>query len=81
MPFKKGSSNDIKFEVVENYGKLTEDNNAKELRLVSWNGREAKYDLRSWSKKEDGTEVAGKGITLTGEECEELLKLLQKIAE
>ena len=81
MAFKKTSNNDVKFEVIENYGKLTEGDKAKEFRLVSWNGKEPKYDIRSWGKDEDGNEVAGKGITLSGEECEGLLMLLEKIAE
>ena len=48
------------------------------LRYISWNGRDPKYDLRTWKEDEEG-EKCGKGITLTGEELEELLKLLQSM--
>ena len=34
----------------------------KELNLVSWNNRPAKYDLREWSPEHD---KMGKGVTLT----------------
>lgn len=37
----------------------------KELNLVSWNNRPAKYDLREWSPEHD---KMGKGVTLTEEE-------------
>lgn len=37
----------------------------KELNLVSWNDKPAKYDLRNWN--EDRSQ-AGKGLTLTEEE-------------
>ena len=44
----------------------------KELNLVSWNGREPKYDLRTWSPEG----IALKGLTLTEEETKELYKAL-----
>ena len=44
----------------------------KELNLVSWNGREPKYDLRTWSPEG----IALKGLTLTEEEAKELYKAL-----
>ena len=45
----------------------------KELNLVSWNGREPKYDLRTWSPEG----IALKGLTLTEEEAKELCKALR----
>ena len=45
----------------------------KELNLVSWNGRDPKYDLRDWAPDH---EKMGKGITLTEEELSELKKIL-----
>lgn len=36
-----------------------------ELNLVSWNGREPKYDIRKWS---DDHSKMGKGITLNEKE-------------
>ena len=44
----------------------------KELNLVSWNGREPKYDLRSWSPEGK----ALRGLTLTEDEAKELMKAL-----
>ena len=40
-----------------------------ELNKVSWGGRPAKYDLRSWAPDH---QKMGKGITLTDEELEAL---------
>lgn len=48
----------------------------KEINLVSWNGAEPKYDIRSWSP---GREKCGKGITLTKEEVKALFLALQDI--
>jgi hypothetical protein len=41
---------EIKFNIIENYGILSEStkNWKKELNFISWNGREAKYDIRDW---------------------------------
>lgn len=39
----------------------------KELNLVKWNGREAKYDLRGWNA--DHSKMT-KGATLTEEELQ-----------
>ena len=68
----------IKFEIKEELGVLSESAKGwtKELNLISWNGAEAKYDLRDWSPNH---EKMGKGITLTADEVQELYKLLDKI--
>ncbi|RYG71934.1 hypothetical protein EU245_12440 [Lentibacillus lipolyticus] len=65
----------INFEIKETIGVLSESPKGwtKELNLVSWNGRDPKYDLRDWSPDK---EKMGKGITLTEEELERLKKLL-----
>ena len=47
-----------------------------ELNLVSWSGREAKYDIRSWSPDH---QKMGKGVTLTNEELNSLKTLLGNI--
>ena len=44
----------------------------KELNLVSWNGKEPKYDLRNWSP--EGLPL--RGVTLTEDEAKELQKVL-----
>ena len=42
---------DIKYEINEKLGVLSESSKGwtKELNLISWNGREAKYDIRDWA--------------------------------
>lgn len=69
---------EIKFEIVENIGVLSETARGwkKELNLVSWNEREPKYDLRDW---DENHEKMGKGITLTKDEVEALKKVLENI--
>ncbi len=67
---------DIKYEIVEEIGVLSESSKGwrKELNLVSWNGAAAKYDIRDWAPEH---EKMGKGITLTKEEAEKLKELLK----
>ena len=67
---------DIKFEIVEEIGVLSERSKGwrQELNLVSWNGAAAKYDIRDWAPEH---EKMGKGITLTKEEAEKLKELLK----
>lgn len=48
-----------------------------ELNLISWNDREPKYDIRSWSP--DHTRM-GKGITLSADELKALKKMLDEMA-
>ncbi len=69
---------DIKYEIVKKIGVLSKSASgwAKELNLISWNDREAKYDLRDWSA--DG-EKMGKGVTLTKEELLALKELLNTL--
>lgn len=68
---------DLKYEIIETIGVLSESPKGwtKELNLISWNGREPKYDLRDWSPDK---EKMGKGITLSEEEIEQLKQLLNK---
>ena len=47
----------------------------KEINLISWNGKEPKYDIRSFSPDR---EKCGKGITLTADGAAVLLKALQE---
>lgn len=71
---------DIKYEIVEELGVLSESAKGwkKELNLISWNGAEPKYDLRDWAPNH---EKMGKGVTLNEEEVKTLYKILGKIAE
>ena len=67
---------ELKYEIVETLGVLSVDAKGwrKELNLVSWNERDAKYDLRSWNP--DHTRMS-KGITFTKDEAEVLCHILQ----
>ncbi|MBR5287707.1 MAG: hypothetical protein IKU34_03825 [Clostridia bacterium] len=47
-------------------------------RDLSWDGREPKYDIRSWSA---GRTKMGKGITLTEEELVKLYEVLKAEVE
>ncbi|MFV0558582.1 MAG: YdbC family protein [Enterococcus sp.] len=62
---------EFSFEILEQIAVLSENPKGwtKELNLVSWNGRPAKFDLRDWSPNH---EKMGKGITITNEEFEKL---------
>jgi len=66
---------DIQFEIVKKIGVLSKTSKGwtKELNLISWNGREPKYDIREWSP--DG-QTMGKGVTLSKEELAALRALL-----
>lgn len=66
---------EIKYEIKENLGVVSESTKGwtKELNLVSWNDKEAKYDLREW----DAThEKMGKGVTLSVGELKKLKDIL-----
>lgn len=71
---------EIKFEIVKEIGVLSETSKGwrTELNLVSWNDREPKYDLRTWSENH---EKIGKGITLSKDEMAKLKELLNDIEE
>ena len=68
-------ADDFSFEITQSIGTVAEGKGGwnLELNLVSWGGRPAKYDIRSWSPDH---EKMGKGITLTKEELESLKTLL-----
>ena len=68
----------INYEVTDSYGVVSESKSGwtKELKKISWNNREAKYDLRDWAP--DG-EKMGKGTTLTLEELKNLKDLLNNM--
>ncbi len=68
----------IKYEIKETIGKVSESPKGwtKELNLVSWNEREAKYDLRDWAPEH---EKMGKGITLSEDELKKLRDVLNNM--
>ncbi|MGG7164767.1 YdbC family protein [Clostridium ihumii] len=69
---------DIKFEIEKEIGNISESSKGwtKELNLISWNGKEAKYDLRDWAPEH---EKMGKGITLSLEELKKLKEILNSM--
>ncbi|WP_048716509.1 YdbC family protein [Bacillus sp. 522_BSPC] len=71
---------EIKFEIVDTIAVLSESSTGwkKELNLVSWNGRDPKYDLRDWSPN---YEKMGKGLTLSNEEVIKLKEALNNIVK
>ena len=77
------SDNEIKMEVIEKCGVIMERNGgySLELRYVSWNGKDPKYDIRPWKMNDDGNEICGKGITLSGEELEKLGEIMKNMED
>lgn len=71
---KEDNMSEIKYDIIEEIGVLSENARGwrKELNLISWNGAKAKYDIREWAPEH---ERMGKGITLTEEEMDMLVKL------
>ena len=65
---------ELKYEIIQNIGILSENKNGwiKEVNLISWNGGEPKYDIRSWNS--DHTRI-GKGVTLSADEFSRLKNL------
>lgn len=69
---------EISFEIVEHIGVLSTGSKGwtKEISLISWNGREPKYDIREQSSEHD---KMGKGVTLSKDELEALKVILEKL--
>ena len=67
----------ITFEVLEKFGVLSESPTGwtKELRLMNWNNRGPRYDLREWSP---GDHKASRGITLSLREIRTLQEVLME---
>ena len=63
------------FEIIKQLGVLSETEKGwkKELNLISWYGKEPKYDIRDWSPYHD---KMSKGIVLTEEEIKALKSIL-----
>lgn len=69
---------DFNYEIIETFGVLSTSPSGwtRELNLVSWNDRPAKYDIRDWSPDH---EKMGKGLTYTEEEFAVLKELLNEM--
>ena len=68
---------EIQYEIVKEIAVLSKGDSGYTIviNLISWNGREPKYHIRSFSPNR---EKCGKGITLNADEAAALLKALQK---
>lgn len=69
---------EIKYEIIETIAVLSESSKGwkKEFNLVSWNGREPKYDIRDWAPDH---EKMGKGVTLSTEDINKLKEALENL--
>ena len=69
---------EIKFEIKETSGVLSESAKGwtKELNLISWNDKEAKYDIRDWDSDH---KKMGKGVTLSLEDLKKLKDILNSM--
>ncbi len=70
--------NDFSFTIEKSIAEISEGKGGwkLELNMVSWGGRPAKYDLRSWSPDH---QKMGKGLTLTKEDLISLKEKLQAL--
>lgn len=72
----KTNNDEITFEITEHIGDISLSSSGwkRELNLVSWNGKDARYDIRSWSP--DHLKMS-RGITFCPEEMQIVAKLLK----
>lgn len=68
---------EFKYEIVEHIGVISENSGGwtKELNIVSWNGKEPKYDIRDWGPDH---EKMGKGVTFSANDIKTLKELIEK---
>lgn len=71
-------ADDFSYEITKKMGAFSESKSGwtMELNMVSWGGREPKYDIRSWAPDH---QKMGKGVTMTKEELVALKKLLETL--
>ena len=85
MAIKKSTSkgNAIKYTVLEECGTVAnrKGDYSLKLRYMQWNDRDPVYDLRPWKIDDTGSEICGKGISLSGEELESLGNLIAEMME
>ena len=68
---------EVTYEIVEEIGIIASQSTGwtKELNVVSWNGGQAKYDIREWSPHHDRM---SRGITLNEQEMRSIIDLLKR---
>lgn len=69
---------ELQFEIEETVGVISTSKSGwtRELNLVSWNGRPAKFDLRDWAPDH---QKMGKGLTFTNDEIDQLRQVLNEM--
>jgi len=69
---------EFSYEIVKHIGTLSQSPKGwqKELNLISWNGRDPKYDLRDWAPDR---QKMGKGVGLSREELSVLAELIANL--
>lgn len=71
---------DFSYEIKSNLGVLSEKKGyTKEVNLISYNGKEPVYDIRTWYTQPSGEKKMTKGITLNKDEIEALKMILLEI--
>lgn len=70
----------FEYKVLEEFGVISQNGAvSKRVRLVSFGDGPPRLDIRSWRRKEDGTEVLFKGVSLSGAELERLKEIIQDL--
>ena len=71
---------EFSYEIKKHIGVISEGSGGwtRELNLISWNGKEPKYDIRDWGPEH---EKMGKGITLSAKDVKALQELFAGIEE
>ena len=71
---------EIQYEIVKEIAVLSTSDSGytKEINLISWNGKEPKYDVRSWSPDRG---KCGRGITLMEKTGNLLVALKKELAQ
>jgi hypothetical protein len=69
---------EFSYEIIKHIGTLSESPKGwkRELNLISWNGRDPKYDIRDWSPDH---EKMGKGIGLSREDLNMLGTIIPEL--
>lgn len=72
---------EFEYQVIEHIATLSEEGvMSKDLKIISFNGAPAKYDIRNWQLKGD-KQIMLKGVALTIEEAKALKEALNNRTE
>lgn len=69
---------EFSYEIKKHIGVISEGSGGwtRELNLISWNGKEPKFDIRDWGPEH---EKMGKGITLSAKDVKALQELFASV--